>query len=213
MGGLPVNCGEFYEQAALSVVGLLDGNQQALLEAYCESHPQARNDLAALRNAMAALVRSVCPPVVPSAGLKARLMARIKATPQLQRPSAIADSQPPVTPGFHWLPDSGEGWVITPGPGLRTKQLANNPDSGYRVVLLELAADCRFPSHSHDRGPEELYVISGDLVTEGRTLGAGDYLHAEAGTEHGELWSPSGCVALVVEPVRRKPVVTSPVAN
>ncbi len=203
---MPVNCREFYERAALSVVGLLDGSQQAQLEAYCEAYPEARDELAALRNAMAAFVRSDCPPVVPSQGLKSRLMERVRATPQLRKGATAAEALPPITPGFQWIPASSEGWMNTPVVGLRTKQLANNPDSGYRIVLLELAANCRFPSHSHDRGPEELYVISGDLVTEGRTLCAGDYLHAEAGTEHGELWSPSGCVAMVIEPVRRKPV-------
>ncbi len=204
MGGLPVTtCGEFYELAALSVVGLLDGNQRVQLELYCQVHPEARNELAAFGDAMTAFARTVCPPVIPSSGLKARLMDRIRLTPQLRRGVAADELKPPLSPGFHWIPSSLEGWVNTPIAGLRTKQLAENPGAGYRVVLLELAADCRFPSHSHQRGPEELYVISGNLVTEGRTLCAGDYLHAEAGTDHGELWSPSGCVAMVVEPVRR----------
>lgn len=89
----------------------------------------------------------------------------------------------------------------TPIPGLKLKILSVNEREGYRVVLAQLAPGARFPRHIHKTGPEELFIVSGDLETEGRTLRAGDFLHAESGTDHGGLCSPHGCVALLVEPV------------
>jgi quercetin dioxygenase-like cupin family protein len=44
-------------------------------------------------------------------------------------------------------------------------------------------------------------VISGSVYTLGRRLGPGDFVHADAGTEHGELWTDEGArVLLVVQP-------------
>ena len=67
-------------------------------------------------------------------------------------------------------------------------------------LLADLAPGARFPTHDH-AGSEQLYILSGHLHTEGRIMGPGDFLHAEAGTHHGELHSPDGCRALLVERV------------
>ena len=44
-------------------------------------------------------------------------------------------------------------------------------------------------------------MISGTLSTCGRRIGPGDFLHADADTDHGELFTEEGCrVLLVVTP-------------
>ena len=47
---------------------------------------------------------------------------------------------------------------------------------------------------------ERGYVISGSLYTCGRRLAAGDFVHADAETEHGELWTEEGCRGILVVP-------------
>lgn len=193
---------EFHERAALAAAGILEHHEQAMLEAYCAHHPEAQNEFRWLKDAVAAFARVTTVPCAPTPALRERLLAKILRTAQVPTDNGVTSaSNTPLPPGFSTTSAWRTPWQPTPIPGLRTKHLTANEAAGYRVVLLALDANCRFPSHRHARGAEELFVISGDLVTEGQTLRAGDFLHAEAGTEHGELWSPSGCVALVVEPV------------
>lgn len=54
-----------------------------------------------------------------------------------------------------------------------------------------------YAEHDH-LGAEEMYVLTGDLQSEGRSLGPGDFVHAEAGTHHRPLRSIGGCTALMV---------------
>ena len=77
--------------------------------------------------------------------------------------------------------------------------LALNRNRGYATLLLDVAPGTRFPPHHHG-GAEECYVVSGAVYTCGRRLGPGDFLHADAGTDHGELWTDEGAQVLLVVP-------------
>ena len=54
-----------------------------------------------------------------------------------------------------------------------------------------------YPAHRHS-GPEECYVIRGSLVVEGQLLRAGDFHHAEADSDHGEIHTDEGVEVLLV---------------
>ena len=86
-----------------------------------------------------------------------------------------------------------------PVPGIRMKVLSVNTRSGYATLLLDVQPGTHFPSHHHD-GDEECYVVSGIVITLGRRLGPGDFVHADAGTDHGELWTDEGAMVLLVVP-------------
>ena len=123
----------------------------------------------------------------PRPSVKAQLMARLA-------------EDAPVPAGFslRFAPD--DDWVPHPVPGIRMKVLSVNRRSGYATLLLDVQPGTRFPAHHHG-GDEECYVISGSVYTLGRRLGPGDFVHADAGTEHGELWTDEGArVLLVVQP-------------
>ena len=123
----------------------------------------------------------------PRPSVKAQLMARLA-------------EDAPVPAGFslRFAPD--DDWVPHPVPGIRMKVLSVNRRSGYATLLLDVQPGTRFPAHHHG-GDEECYVISGSVYTLGRRLGPGDFAHADAGTEHGELWTDEGArVLLVVQP-------------
>jgi quercetin dioxygenase-like cupin family protein len=121
----------------------------------------------------------------PSPSVKAKLLADVRAAE--------------TVPGFaiRWSPD--DDWVPHPVPGIRMKVLSINRRNGYATLLLDVAPGTRFPAHHHD-GDEECYVLSGSVHTLGRRLGPGDFLHADAGTDHGELWTDEGARVLLVVP-------------
>ena len=133
--------------------------------------------------ALAALVSGPEPrPIV-----KERLMARIaaeRATPE----------------GFTVRLRADDDWLPHPVPGIRMKVLSVNKRTGYATLLLDAKPGARLPAHHH-HGDEECYVISGSVLTLGRRLGPGDFLHADAGTDHGELWTDVGAQVLLVVPL------------
>lgn len=106
----------------------------------------------------------------------------------------------PATPtGFRFRFDDQQDWLPHPVPGIRMRVLSLDHDRGYATLLLDVAPGTTFPPHHH-QGAEECYVISGTVRTCGREMKAGDFLHADGGTEHGELYSPTGCRVLLVVP-------------
>ena len=118
-------------------------------------------------------------------------MARVAAT-------APASANAPA--GFSFRLESEDDWLPHQVPGIRMKILSNNDRRGYATLLLDVAPGTRFPAHHHG-GDEECYVISGSLFACGRRIAAGDFHHADAGSDHGELWTEEGCrVLLIVSP-------------
>jgi anti-sigma factor ChrR (cupin superfamily) len=129
--------------------------------------------------------------VSPSPDLKRRLMHRVH---EATEPSGFS---------FTWRAD--DNWIPHVVPGIRMKVLALNKQRGYATLLLDVQPGTRFPAHHHG-GAEECYVISGSLFTCGRRLDAGDFVHADGDTDHGELWTEEGCqVILVVPPEEHLP--------
>ena len=122
----------------------------------------------------------------PRPEVKQRLMARL--------------NPPPAPAGFSFASERDTDWAPHPIPGIRIKTLSVNTRNGYATVIFDIAPGTRFPAHHH-AGAEECYVISGSLFTCGRRLDAGDFVHADADTDHSELWTEEGCrVLLVVTP-------------
>jgi putative transcriptional regulator len=120
------------------------------------------------------------------ADLKRQLLARLQ--------------EPEVPAGFAFRSGNEADWLPHPVPGIKMKVLAMNRKKNYATLLLDVAPGTRFPEHYHT-GAEECYVLSGSLHTCGRKMAAGDFLHADADTPHGELYTEEGCqVLLIVEP-------------
>jgi quercetin dioxygenase-like cupin family protein len=120
----------------------------------------------------------------------------------LDKVAASADRRTlaPAPSGFSFRYAADNDWRPHPVPGIRMKVLSMNQRSGYATLLLDVAAGTHFPAHTHAQA-EECYVIAGSLFTCDRRLGPGDFVHADAGTEHAELYTVDGCqVLLVVEP-------------
>jgi anti-sigma factor ChrR (cupin superfamily) len=124
----------------------------------------------------------------PSPAVRDRIMAHVRA-------------DAPLAPsGFAFSLAASDKWLPHPVPGIRMRVLSVNRLNGYATLLLDVEPGTRFPPHHH-AGAEECYVIAGAIYTCGRRLGPGDFVHADAGTDHGELWTDIGAqVLLVVRP-------------
>jgi anti-sigma factor ChrR (cupin superfamily) len=123
----------------------------------------------------------------PGPGVRERIMARV-----------LAD-EPVVPAGFAFSLAASDKWLPHPVPGIRMRILSVNRDNGYATLLLDAAPGTRFPAHHH-AGAEECYVVSGAVYTCGRRLGPGDFVHADAGTDHGELWTDVGAQVILIVP-------------
>jgi len=190
-----MRCTELQELASAHAVGASTAAEAARIEALAADDADLRAELASFRDAAAAVAIGQPSTPSPSAAVRAAVLAKIACTPQA-RPGGTTRTDEGFLFRFR---DEGE-WRPTPVPGLRVKLLSVSHDLGHRTILAELAPGASFPAHDHG-GSEDLMVLSGDLVTEGRTLQAGDYLHAGPGTHHSTLVSPNGCVALIIEPI------------
>ena len=123
----------------------------------------------------------------PRPEVRERLMATILADPKS------------VPTGFKFSLAGTDRWLPHPVPGIRMRVLAMNREQNYATLLLDVQPGTRFPSHHHS-GAEECYVVSGTVYTCGRRMGPGDFLHADGGTDHGELWTDEGAQVILIVP-------------
>ncbi len=204
---MSLNCDELQQLTALEAVGALDGLDVERLRRRLASDPAARHELQRFIDVAAAIVASV-PRRRPASTLRAKVLDRIARTPQVGKGKAggsIADglgeagpAREPfkVPPGF--LLNTREApWLQGPLPGVRFKVLSAGPNQSHAILEVELGPGAAYPEHEH-LGPEDMYVLTGDLQTEGMNLRPGDSFHAEAGTSHDGLRSVHGCTALLI---------------
>jgi quercetin dioxygenase-like cupin family protein len=76
-----------------------------------------------------------------------------------------------------------------------------NEDAARGVVtsIVHLPPGGRIPAHSHQAGPEMHYVLEGDLVEKGESLGVGAFLTHAPGVVHGPHESKGGARVLTVQ--------------
>lgn len=190
-----MNFTNLQELAVAYALGAIEPREAALLEQIAAGNPSVQAELGALLETAAALAASQSARVAPEPALRGRILDRIRSTPQARPASPDASL---AATGFHFKSAGTEDWRKGPGRGLRYRVLSVSKDLGYWMLLLELTPGGVIPTHDH-RGSEQVYLLSGDLRTQGRTLAPGDFLHSEPGTIHQELVSPSGCMAILVE--------------
>jgi len=123
--------------------------------------------------------------------VKSLMMARVSQAASVPR-------------GFSLQLAGDDAWRPYPIAGIRMRILALNKQTGYVTLLLDVAPGGRFPAHHH-HGDEECYVLSGSVHTLGRRLGPGDFLHADSGTDHPEMWTDEGARVLLVVPSQHVP--------
>lgn len=165
--------------ALADAAGALDAQEREELRARLEALPSdVRAEVQALYELSVALAASV-PTVEPPSALRERILSRASG------------------PGRYTLAASEGQWNESGLPGIRVKVLAVDDVRGLVTMLLRAEPGARYPSHSHST-PEECYVISGTVTIDGRILHAGDFHHADADSQHGEITTTDGAEVLLV---------------
>lgn len=186
------------EQAALFALGALSAEEQLRFVAQVQADPELRVFLASLQNSVDQMALAI-PQTAPPPGLKTKVLARLQTSvnPDARRPlSGRAVAQ--ATPGLSFrLGAESSGWKPLPIAGAWIKLLSVQPDRGYAVLLGKLDPGVRYPAHINI-GPEDFYILTGDLHVGDNTLGPGDFHHADAGSAHQENFSVAGCTLLAV---------------
>jgi anti-sigma factor ChrR (cupin superfamily) len=166
--------------ALADAVGALDADERRdLAERVAALSPEARAAMARLYDTVLAVSASV-EPVAPPPYLRDRVMAAAR------------------TPGRYTLSGANtDDWFETPFAGIRGRVLAVDKSTQMATMLLRAEPGAVYPSHHH-HGAEECYVVRGSVVIDGRTLHAGDFHHADADSDHGEITTLDGAEVLIV---------------
>src|SRR5688572_15914508 len=160
------------ELAAGFASGDLEEAEHAEFRSLLQTAPaEAQAEAARIVDA-AALISLSLPREFPSPALKDRILSRAqppKPTPEL----------------FEFLRGNADtGWIPIKVPGAYVKLLSIQREKGYAVVLGKLDPQTHYPAHHHI-GPEQLFVLEGDLHIGDVELKAGDFHNAKAGSSHG----------------------------
>jgi DNA-directed RNA polymerase specialized sigma24 family protein len=86
-------------------------------------------------------------------------------------------------------------------PGIACKLLATDTENDRVSMLVRLAPGAAYPPHTH-AGVEELYLLHGQLIIDGRTLYPGDYNRGESGACDQLVWSETGCTCVLLTSTR-----------
>lgn len=183
------------EQASLYALGALPDAEQAAFERELRGNEELRQLVRELqRTADLVALSSPAQPLPP--GLRDKVLLRIESSGDAE--SATKRTLPALIPGLSFLDAPGaRDWKPLPIPGTYIKLLSLEKERGYAVLMGKLDAGARYPAHTN-AGPEDFYILTGDLVIGDRKLVAGDFHHADGGSQHEENYSVGGCTLLAV---------------
>ena len=184
------------EQAARYALGDLGEAELQDFVAQVRQDPELRTFVRSLQSSLDHLALATSPSVEPPLDLKQRILDRLQSA-AAGAPARAAGSSAAVLQGLRFI-DSGQTvWKPLPIAGAFIKLLSLQADRGYAVLLGKLDPGVRYPAHTNV-GPEDFYILTGDLHVGDRTLLAGDFHHADAGSQHTENYSLEGCTLLAV---------------
>jgi anti-sigma factor ChrR (cupin superfamily) len=172
---------EIQERAALHALGMLEPAEAADFERHLASCPLCAAEVRAFLDAASELPWDVTA-AVPDPSLRQRL---------LRRAGPAANSQDLVV-------RSGEGsWQATAFAGVSVRPLRADPERDEITMLVRMVPGATYPAHHH-AGPEQCYVLEGEVRIGELLLHAGDYSCAPPDTVHSLTTSPGGCLLLII---------------
>jgi anti-sigma factor ChrR (cupin superfamily) len=184
------------EQAALFALGTLSPEEQQRFAVEVRANPELKEFLWSLQRAMDKLAMAGGT-AIPPRELKDKVLRRVRGHMTTQQ-SRAEQSGAAALAGLRFLAGSEtSGWKQLPVLGAWIKMLSFEPSRGYAVLLGKLDPGVRYPAHTN-AGPEDFYILTGDLHVGEQTLRAGDFHHADAGSHHVENYSVEGCTLLAV---------------
>jgi len=190
------------ELASLYAVGALTAEESAQFERELASNAELRAYVRGLQRTTDLLAISSAT-AKPPAQLKDKVLAKIDAVGSSRCDDRTAQRAVPTSAlaalaGLHFEDAATEkGWKALPIPGAYIKLLSLERERGYAVLMGKLDPGTRYPAHVN-AGPEDIFILTGDLVIGDRKMRAGDFHHADGGSQHAENYSVEGCTLLAV---------------
>lgn len=183
---------EALDRIAMYVLGDPRLPEVKRFEAHLERCGVCRHEVARLRPVADDLMLSV-PDCEPPPELRERILRRIRR----ERPT------------FHAA--GTRSWIATDVAGIEISPLWSDAEHGRHTLLVRMQPGTAIPAHHH-AGPEECYVVEGDLREGPLALTAGDYVRHRAGTEHSAS-TRGGCLLLVTASQRDERLAADPEAG
>ena len=183
------------EQAARYVLGDLSAAEEHDFTEQVRGNPELREFLFSLQKTFDQLVLAG-PSATPPSSLKDKVLGRLQAHAGTGS-SLAAQTLPRPPQGLRFQSGSNAGWKELPVRGAFIKLLSLQADRGYAVLLGKLDPGVRYPAHANV-GPEDFYILTGDLHVGDQVLRPGDFHHADAGSLHEENYSVEGCTLVAV---------------
>ena len=183
------------EQASLYALGTLSEAEAHAFETELRGQPELTALVRELQRS-ADLLALAAPVAPPPPALRDKVLRRIDALTGTK--PAGDKALPDALVGLRFLNSADQKpWKPLPIPGTYIKLLSLETERGYAVLLGKLDPGARYPAHVN-AGPEDFYILTGDLVIGERKLRAGDFHHADKGSRHADNYSVEGCTLLAV---------------
>jgi anti-sigma factor ChrR (cupin superfamily) len=188
---------ELREQAALYALGLLEPEEARLFAQHlAEGCAVCENEVRTFE-AASSLIPLSLRERKPALQLRERLMERIRPA-RKEGPQVWKQWQaPPAQAGPVHVVHAGEGGWQPVTAGVTAKQLYVDAALDYVTMLVRMAPGSTYPAHRHG-GPEQCFVLEGDLRVGPIVLHAGDYQCAPRDSIHEITSTEQGCLLLIV---------------
>jgi quercetin dioxygenase-like cupin family protein len=176
------------DRVTIYVLGGMRGAEITRFEKHLAGCRTCREEASCLEPVITELVLGG-PEADPPPGLRERVLTRVR-----RRPPAL-------------LRAADRHWLASDVPGVEIAQLWLDTERRRHTTLLRMASGTSLPAHRHG-GPEECYVLAGDLRDRDLVLGAGDYVRHDEGTQH-LLTTRGGCLLLITASLDDKRIATT----
>lgn len=171
------------DRAVAYALGTLDARARKLFETHMQACGPCRLEVEKMSRVTGWLSLAL-PAATPPKGLRKRILALPRLQPDSVKPPSLVVRE-------------AEGAWSPYCPNVSVKPLAFDGEHRMTTVLLRMAPGSKLPPHDHS-GPEQCFVMEGEVRMEGLTLRAGDYVRESTGSRHGDVYSETGCLLLVI---------------
>ncbi|MEG3896826.1 MULTISPECIES: cupin domain-containing protein [unclassified Microcoleus] len=188
---------EFNILAALQALDTLDESESRALTEKLKESAELTSELAALESTIAAIAYTA-PPVPVAPDLKNRLFQRIAELPptaESVNSKAIVTSPTDNNTPSLIVRSNDVKWKSYGVPGVSFGKLYIDKKKREITCLMRLEPGATFPLHRH-AASEEVFVLEGDLIVEGKICHQGDYIRSVPGSIHSSL-TRGGCLLLM----------------
>jgi anti-sigma factor ChrR (cupin superfamily) len=199
---------ELLNMLALHAMDLLESALAADLEAHlADGCEPCLKQLRAFRNTFAAVAATV-PLIAAPAHVRDRLMAEVTDIDVSSKRRPVTDTTAQVWKAWTTAARS-ERYVVRSSEreweqvraGVWAKRLYVDREHDTITMLVRMEAGASYTPHRH-AGPEQCYVLEGDLRDGDLVVRSGDFQCAAEGSAHGAQRTQSGCLLLIVSSLR-----------